>query len=238
MPDWVDEVSLVPSGADGAVLRRGQHFLGCKVMPGEIAARLFSMTATDGMYVPVVDAVSVAGRWSIAVRFTDGTEGIVDLSHLKGREGFEKWRSRRYFRGVRVQGGTVMWGDWEVSVCADMLYCEITGVLLKDLYPPEEAVEAPSLVADKPEGELYVEYPDGTKGLFRPTEDMKTGREFPAEDFGKVSDGVSKVAPWGDIIWRDVIELSSEKVKSFLIGRRFKLGGIETRKKFLFAGGK
>ena len=208
------------SRSGGRSPETGVVFLCCKVMQGEIAAKLFGMTTTDRMYVPVVDAVSVAGRWSIAVRFTDGTEGIVDLSHLRGLKGFEKWRSRRYFRGVRVQGGTVMWGDWEVSVCADLLYCEITGVPLKDLYPPEEAVDAPSLVADKPEGELYVEYPDGTKGNFLPTEDMKTGREFPAEDFGKVSDGVTKVAPWGDIIWRDVIELSSEKVKSFLIGRR------------------
>lgn len=208
------------SGSGWRSPETGVVFTCCKVMQGEIAAKLFSMTTTDEMYVPVVDAVSVAGRWSIAVRFTDGTEGIVDLSHLRGLKGFEKWRSRRYFRGVRVQGGTVMWGDWEVSVCADLLYCEITGVPLKDLYPPEEAVDAPSLVADKPEGELYVEYPDGTKGNFLPTEDMKTGREFPAEDFGKVSDGVTKVAPWGDIIWHDVIELSSEKVKSFLIGRR------------------
>lgn len=71
-------------------------------------ATLDSMTTTAEMYVPTVESVYPVGRWSIAVRFTDGT---VDLSGLKGRKGFEKWHSRRYFRSVHVQGGTAMWGD-------------------------------------------------------------------------------------------------------------------------------
>lgn len=184
------------------------------------AATLASMTTTAEMYVPTVESVSPAGRWSIAVRFTDGTDGTVDLSRLKGRKGFEKWSSRRYFRSVHVQGGTAMWGDWEISVCADLLYCEITGMSLDDLYPPLKAAERPSVVVDEPNGKLYVEYPDGTKGHLRPTADMETGRTFPAEEHGAVSDGITKIAPWGEILWKDLVELSAEKVKEFLARKR------------------
>lgn len=199
------------------------RFLGFVAARGRNVAMLASMTTAAEVYVPTVESVSVAGRWAIAVRFTDGTEGTVDLSGLKDREGFEKWRSRRYFRGVHVQGGTAMWGDWEISVCADLLYCDITGIPLGDLYPPQKTPERPSVIADEPNGELYVEYPDGIKGHLLPTEDMKTGRTFPAEEHGAVSDGITKIAPWGEILWKDVVELSSEKVKEFLTRKRHAL---------------
>ena len=171
-------------------------------------------------YVPTVESVHATSRWSVAVRFTDGTEGIADLSWLKNRKGFEKLRSRRYFKTVHVQGGTVMWGDWEASVCADLLYSYITGIPLDDLYPPMEENESPSIVADKPGGKIYAEYTDGTKGYFFPSEDMKTGRIFPAEEHGAVSDGATKIAPWGEILWQDLVELSSEKVKEVLMTRK------------------
>ena len=179
------------------------------------------MTTSEDMYVPTVEAVAPAGRWSITVRFTDGSEGTLDLSYLRDRKGFEKWRSRRYFRRVHVCGGTAMWGDYEISICADLLYSGVTGIPLADLYPPSKPIDRPSLVVDEPEDKLYVEYPDGVKGYLTPTEEMKTGRMFPAEEFDAISDGVTKIAPWGEILWKDLIELSTEKVKASLAGKQY-----------------
>lgn len=163
-------------------------------------------------YNPLVVDVAPAGRWSIWVRFSDGVEGIADLSHLRDRAGFEKWSSRRYFRSVHVQGGTAMWGDWDVSVCADVLYSQVTGIALSTLCPTLQTPDGPVKVEDESEDSLYVEYKDGTKGHLKVTDNLKTGREFPVDD----SDGLTKVAPWGDIIWKDSIELSSDLVKKSL----------------------
>ena len=47
----------------------------------------------------------------IWVEFEDGVEGMVDLSHRKGRGVFKAWDDRGFFEGVHIneESGTVSW---------------------------------------------------------------------------------------------------------------------------------
>jgi hypothetical protein len=61
------------------------------------------------------------------IRFEDGVEGEVDLSHLAGQGVFSVWRDRRGFEDVRIgEFGEVSWGG-DVDLCPDSLYLRLTG---------------------------------------------------------------------------------------------------------------
>jgi hypothetical protein len=63
------------------------------------------------------------------VRFSDGTEGEVDLSGLVGKGVFDAWRDPSVFESVRVdqEAGTVVWpGD--IDLAPDALYKDISSV--------------------------------------------------------------------------------------------------------------
>jgi hypothetical protein len=61
------------------------------------------------------------------IRFEDGVEGEVDLSHLAGQGVFSVWRDRRRFEDVRIgEFGEVSWGG-DVDLCPDSLYLRLTG---------------------------------------------------------------------------------------------------------------
>ena len=62
------------------------------------------------------------------LRFTDGAEGEVDLSHLVGRGIFARWNDPAEFAAVRVDSltRTVSWpGD--IDLDPDVLYARVTG---------------------------------------------------------------------------------------------------------------
>lgn len=62
------------------------------------------------------------------LRFTDGAEGEVDLTHLVGRGVFARWKDPAEFEQVRVAPttGTVTWpGDLDLD--PDVLYSKVTG---------------------------------------------------------------------------------------------------------------
>ena len=61
------------------------------------------------------------------IRFEDGVEGEVDLSHLAGQGVFSVWRDRQRFEDVRIgEFGELSWGG-EVDLCPDSLYLRLTG---------------------------------------------------------------------------------------------------------------
>jgi hypothetical protein len=48
----------------------------------------------------------------IWLRFADGVEGEVDLSHLAGRGVFRAWADRKVFENVHVDGsGAIVWNE-------------------------------------------------------------------------------------------------------------------------------
>lgn len=63
----------------------------------------------------------------IWLRYEDGVEGEVDLSHLAGTPAFRRWQDPQFFESVGIgAGGTVEWSD-DVALCGDALYLQLTG---------------------------------------------------------------------------------------------------------------
>ncbi len=73
--------------------------------------------------------------FTLWLRFSDGAEGVVDLSRLAGRGVFRCWNDADAFEAVRVaEHGSVVWGD-ELEPCPDALYLQVTGKAVHDLMP-------------------------------------------------------------------------------------------------------
>ena len=72
-------------------------------------------------------AVEARDNFRIWIKFEDGEEGEVDLSHLAGKGVFEAWLDPEFFQNVRiVDNDTVLWGD-DIDLCPDALYMDLTG---------------------------------------------------------------------------------------------------------------
>ena len=84
-----------------------------------------------------VDPIAVEPRdgYQIWVRYEDGVEGILDLSHLAGKGVFKAWDDRAFFEGVHIseEGGCVCWGcppgsDMELDIAPETGYARLLGI--------------------------------------------------------------------------------------------------------------
>lgn len=85
----------------------------------------------------LLQPVAVAPREGhrIWLRYADGVEGEVDLSHLAGEGVFTVWNDRRFFEGVYIsEWRSIAWSD-EIELCPDALYMEITGKTPEEIMP-------------------------------------------------------------------------------------------------------
>ena len=73
-------------------------------------------------------------RYRISLRYQDGTEGEVDLSHLAGRGVFAAWERGGVFGRVKLaHRGQLEWpGD--LDLCPDALYLSLTGKRAEDIF--------------------------------------------------------------------------------------------------------
>jgi hypothetical protein len=72
-------------------------------------------------------AVKALPGYRIWIRYRDGAEGEVDLSHLAGRGVFVLWNDEREFARVYIgPGHAIAWTD-EVELCPDAIYLRLTG---------------------------------------------------------------------------------------------------------------
>ena len=82
-----------------------------------------------------ISKVEVLEGYSLALTFTDGTRGTVDLSRLAGKGVFSLWNDHEAFRSVRIgPAGELAWGD-EIDLCPDSLYLEATGQSPEEAFP-------------------------------------------------------------------------------------------------------
>lgn len=85
------------------------------------------------MFQPV--AVTPLPGYKLHLRYTDGVEGDVDLSHLVGKGVFALWNDPNAFREASIgPSGEIRWGE-AVDLCPDALYLEITGKSPEDVFP-------------------------------------------------------------------------------------------------------
>lgn len=79
-----------------------------------------------------VEALSDYHLW---LKFSDGIEGEIDLSHLVGKGVFALWNDVQTFQAVHIGSyGELSWSD-EVELCPDALYMTVTGQSPEQLFP-------------------------------------------------------------------------------------------------------
>lgn len=73
--------------------------------------------------------------YRLRLKYADGVEGEVNLSHLVGRGVFRLWDDPGAFEDVSIgSSGEIRWGD-QVDMCADSLYMQLTGKSPEEVFP-------------------------------------------------------------------------------------------------------
>ena len=91
------------------------------------------MAPSDKRVSPV--EVGALEPYRIWLRYDDGVEGEVDLSHLAGDGVFVAWLDHSFFSAVRLGPcGSIVWGD-DLDLCGDALYMKITGMTPEEMFP-------------------------------------------------------------------------------------------------------
>jgi len=71
--------------------------------------------------------VKALANYRIWIRYADGSEGEVDLSHLAGKGIFELWEDDKKWKNVRIaDAGAIRWSE-EIELCPDATYMTLTG---------------------------------------------------------------------------------------------------------------
>ena len=80
--------------------------------------------------------------YRIWICYSDGTAGVVDLSHLVGRGVFKAWKNPAFFQGVHLTAsGAVAWGE-DIELCPDALYMRLTDKSVEEVMPGIRTLEA------------------------------------------------------------------------------------------------
>jgi len=76
-----------------------------------------------------INEVKPLENFKVWLKFSDGTEGTVDLSELAGKGVFSVWEDPTIFQAVFVDSEThtIAWPGG-IDLCPDSLYAEVSGV--------------------------------------------------------------------------------------------------------------
>ncbi len=88
--------------------------------------------------------VKALDNYRLWLRYSDGTEGIVDLSDLVGKGVFALWNDQAEFQKVHIgPSGEIAWSE-EIELCPDALYLKITGKKPEELFPKLRGLSVPN----------------------------------------------------------------------------------------------
>ena len=91
------------------------------------------------MFKPI--EVKALADYRLWLRYTDGTEGEVDLSHIAGRGVFTIWDDYQVFEKVHIgTSGALAWTD-DIELCPDALYLQIKGKTPEEVFPKLKAAD-------------------------------------------------------------------------------------------------
>lgn len=80
----------------------------------------------EGSKFPWVTGLEPRENYRLWLRYSDGTEGEVDLSDMADTELFADWKVPGLFEQVELgEYGEVFWTE-DASLCADSLYLDLT----------------------------------------------------------------------------------------------------------------
>ena len=95
---------------------------------------ILGIMTSQGRHIAVEEALP-EGDHSLRLVFSDGVEGIVDVSDFLEYPAFRRFRDPEMFRRVYVEGGSPMW-DGNTDISPRVLYCRATGCSYEDIDPP------------------------------------------------------------------------------------------------------
>jgi len=85
------------------------------------------------MFQPI--EVKALPNYKLWVKYSDGVEGEVDLSHLVGKGVFCLWNDYRAFQRVYIgSGNELAWSD-KIDLCPDSIYMKLTNKTPEELFP-------------------------------------------------------------------------------------------------------
>lgn len=79
------------------------------------------------MFFEIKEALYIAD-YRIKLQFEDGSTGIADLSEYPDDDNvFRQFLDIDYFKGFRIEYGTLIWGNGELDIAPETLYTIATG---------------------------------------------------------------------------------------------------------------
>jgi hypothetical protein len=85
--------------------------------------------------MPIPTEVKPLNNYRLWIKFSDGVEGIADLSEFAGKDVFALWNDYREFQRVHIgPGGEIAWSD-QIDMCPDAIYLRVTGKNPEELFP-------------------------------------------------------------------------------------------------------
>lgn len=94
---------------------------------------------------PQIEKLEAIEKYKLFIRFTDGTEGVLSLSHLAGEGVFKAWDDGDLFFEVFVgsDSGTITWPG-EIDIDLYNAYCKVKGITPEQYFRKKES-HAPHL---------------------------------------------------------------------------------------------
>ncbi len=92
--------------------------------------------------IPKPIRVTTTEKYKIHLLYSDGIEGEVDLSHLKGKGVFKEWDKNNLFEKVYIDKelNSIAWSE-TIELCPDAIYLKIVGKTF-DQWKEENSVYA------------------------------------------------------------------------------------------------
>jgi hypothetical protein len=94
---------------------------------------------TKGVNMVRPTEIKALDKYRIWIRYSDDTEGEVDLSDFAGRGVFTLWDEDNNFQKVSLGAhGEIQWSD-EIDLCPDTIYLRLTDKQPDELFPNLDA---------------------------------------------------------------------------------------------------
>lgn len=85
--------------------------------------------------MPTPVKVKPLDHYQIWIMYSDGVEGVVDLSYLVGDGVFALWNDYAEFQKVHIgPSGEIAWSE-QIDLCSDAIYLKLTGKQPEDIFP-------------------------------------------------------------------------------------------------------
>lgn len=92
------------------------------------------------MFKPV--ELKALSNYKLWLRYSDGVEGEVDLSHLAGKGVFDLWNDYENFEKAYIgESGQIVWSD-DIDMCSDSLYMRLTEKTPEEIFPKLREIKA------------------------------------------------------------------------------------------------